>query len=213
MKYFLLFASIFLTLCSCSVYNRIGELNDASKEIKRLTLKQNPQASSSETMDANSGLKQSYSFISGFEYEQVANERPEIFADFQLRVSVPTEQPDSVLYFSLDGEKIKLVADESGWKNGKNNSTAASGGSKSGEKNTLKVTRESLHFLVPENLWVSIANAKRIQYQLNIGKKGVDVILNPAETDRLKQFFRQACALRDAAFPAIPTNPPGLKKW
>lgn len=195
MKQILLFAFIFLTLASCRVYNRIGNFSEPSNEMKRLTLKQNPHARLAEKADVVPELKQSYAFISSFGYKQVANERPEISADFQLRTPGLSGLPDSVLYFILNGEKIKLLVHEPGL------------------KNTSAVRWQNLHFLVPENLWVSVANAQKIQYRLTEGKREIDVILNPAETGKLKQFFAQACALRDAAFPAIPANPPGLKKW
>lgn len=213
MKYLPLLAIVILTLSSCSVYNRIGEFNDISKEIKGITLKQNPLAISTENTDAISGLKQSYKFVSSFRYVQTAGKRPEMFADFQLRAPFSFDQSDSLVYFILDGEKIKLVTFEAGKKDDQKNYATTSGGSKAGKRTTMKVTRENLRFLVPENLWVSIADANEIQYTLFEGKKGLDVILDSAETTRIKQFFRQACALRDAAFPAIPTNPPGLKKW
>jgi hypothetical protein len=64
-------------------------------------------------------------------------------------------------------------------------------------------------YIIPENLWVSIANTEDIRYRLYIGKEGIDVKLNLAQTTKLKEFLNNSMHLRNANLPPIPE---GLKK-
>lgn len=219
MKAIFLPVFISLILSSCSIYNRVVEFSDSYKGLNGMRLEQNPIAYSAEKIGTVWGTKQAYSFVSEFQYEQTEQKRPEIFVDFRLNSAISFDRLDSVLYFNLDDEKIKLVAGESMQKHIPEYSATTSTTDKSGE-NGAALTDESgnslvldLRFVVPENLWVSIANASQIQYRFYKGKEGIDVKLNQKETEKLKYFFGRACTLRDAAFPAIPANPPGLKKW
>jgi hypothetical protein len=103
-----------------------------------------------------------------------------------MQTSDKTDKPDSLMLMYLDGEKVEIAAFKDG---------------------TIQL--KSHQFSVPENLWISIANSKQIQYRFNIGKEEIDIKLNPTETVKLKEFLLKAIQLRDANLPPVPE---GLKK-
>jgi hypothetical protein len=76
------------------------------------------------------------------------------------------------------------------------------------ENNSYQLMKRE--FIVPENLWVAIANSKEIFYRLYVGKEGVDAKLNASETAKLKEFFIEAIMRQDAD---LSTVPEGQKKW
>jgi hypothetical protein len=61
----------------------------------------------------------------------------------------------------------------------------------------------SHQFTVPENLWLYMVTAEKIQYRLYIGKEGIDVKLNPTETTKLHEFFSQAIKCRTEIVPSV----------
>lgn len=113
-------------------------------------------------------------------------EKASLLLDIQMQTSSKTDKLDSLMLMYLDGEKIEIAAYK-------------------GSTTQLK----SCKYAVPENLWISIANTEKIQYRFYLEKEEIDVKLNPAETNKLKEFFIKAIRLRDANLPPMPE---GLKK-
>lgn len=182
-RVFLLFAVYIFS--ACSVSNRIIEIDDPYKKTKSIKMVQAPDVYSGEIQSGWIG-RPLYNFTSTYLFEEKNNYRPEIKVDFQIVTPIHTDELDSVIYFVLDNEKIRIVSEDNSYQ---------------------LMTRQ---FIVPENLWISIANSKTVLYRLYIGKDGIDVKLNLSETAKLKKFFNQAIQRRDAIIPAIPE---GQKKW
>lgn len=200
MKHFPFFTFLLLTLSSCAVYNHIARFSAGPGDATGLMLQQHNRISAAggDGLKLEAGSKES--IISTFRFVQPAGSRPEITVDFRLKGIRISGQADSIVYFVLNGETIKIEAEKGGAQNNLSAATATDG-------------TEHRRILVPENLWVSVANAGTIQYRLGEGENSIAVILNLSEKEVLKQFFQKACNLRDAAFPEIPKYPPGLKKW
>lgn len=218
MRNLVILLGVFLMLASCSTTGRIIEIRGGHNGIKGFRLEQNALAIPTDKQGAGETGGLSVPFTSRFIFEEDLKNRPKVIADFRLQAPFGADELDSVLFFRLDGEKIRLVARDlnlsqaqpysSGNKAKQVHKSEATTQPASPENDRSK--RLNLMFIVPENLWISVACAKKIGYRLFRGKEGMDVILNSEETGQLKEFFVQACARRDAAFPAIPE---GLKKW
>jgi len=175
--------AIFLTSCISS--GRIIEIKDSNKEIESLKLIQKVSGNSvDKTTDVSDRLNHTISTIYLLEIKK--GEKTSLLLDIQMQTSSKTDKPDSLMLMYLDGEKIEIAAFKDG-----------------------ATQIKSRQFIVPENLWISIANSEKIQYRFNIGKEGVDIKLNPAETAKLKEFLLKAIQLRNANLPPIPE---GLKK-
>lgn len=228
---FALLAAVYL-LTSCAMSNRIMETDDTYKEIKSIRLIQNPWAYSSENTGSLSG-RQYYSFHSIYLFEEKKKERPVMLLDIQITAPIGTDVLDSVMYLSLDNEKIRIVSTEyrqfeklSTTSTSSMTTTAEEKPEKDKSRNqektaktvtTLTTTTESNNvqlmnrqYSVPENLWISVVHSEKIGYRLYLGKEGIDVKPNPKETAKLKEFFSKAIQRRDDAIPAIP---PGKAKW
>lgn len=213
MKRSLILPVLMFIFTSCTISNRIVEINDSYKGINGLRLDQNPKAYSAEKKGTIWGQNVLYPFSSSYIYEESGKNRPDVYVTFQLQAPNAAEELDSALYFKLDGEKIRLVADpvkKSQIQHTSMETTLNNGISNSGETSAVGDSYQLMKFKVPENLWSSIAGAKEIQYRLYIGKEGIDVKLNLPETTKLRKFFSQAGARRNTLFPPIPE---GKKKW
>jgi len=168
-------------------------------------------------------------------FQQIEKGKSILFAEFQMTTPLGADELDSILYFDLDHEKVKLISSEYKYKQFDSSSSSATTSTtvenKTNEKGvkstepskTVKTTTTQTistennsyqlmkrEFIVPENLWVSIANSKEIFYRLYVGKEGVDVKLNASEIAKLKEFFIQAIMRQDADMPPLPE---GQKKW
>jgi len=187
MKHSLLIGGFLLFLFSCATTNRIIEIEDSFKEIKGIKLAQNLKAYSSEQTESF-GNRKYYDLKVNYLFQQFKKGQTILIAEFQITTPVGVGEPDSILFLNLDQEKIRLISTEYKY-NGK------------------LMTRK---FVIPENLWVSIANSQKIMYRLYEGKEGVDVKLKASETAKVKEFFRQAIKRRDANLPPVPE---GQKKW
>lgn len=156
-------------------------------------------------------------------YEGTAAERPEITLDFRLITSVSNKEMDSILYMDLDGEKIKLISAKYKFREFDHHSstTTTSETDKKTEdgkpiastSTTTTVSNYQLMnriFIVPENLWISIAKSEKIKYRLYFGDEGIDVIPSAVQTRKLKYFYELAICKRDAKFPLVPE---GHMKW
>jgi len=186
MRPILLLLWIMFFLISCGTTNRIIEIEDSFKEIKEIKLAQNPEAHSSENI-GSFGVRKNYNLKVNYLFQQLKEGQSILVAEFQMNTPVETDELDSILFFDLDHEKVRLISTA-------NNSSHL-------------MKRE---FMVPENLWVPIVHSQEIFFRLYVGKEGVDVILNASEISKVKEFFRRAIHLRDAGLPPVPE---GQKKW
>lgn len=187
---FLLWTVFILT--SCATSNRIIEKDDSYKEIQSIWLTQSPNAIPIEEPGRLS-VRQHYPFTSVYLFEEKNTKRPVMSLGIRITAPVGSEALDSVMFLSLDDERIRIVSAEY-------KSTA--------ENNSYQLMNRQ--FSVPENLWVSVVHSQKIGYQLYLGKDEIDVKLNATETAKLKEFFSRAVQRRDAT---IPTLPPGKVKW
>ncbi len=233
MKNYIFIIWIAFFLISCASTNRIVEINDSYKEIKGIRLIQKPEASSSEKIGSFGGRNQ-YNLDSSFLFEITKNGQSSLIAEFKITTSVSTDELDSIMFLDLDNEKIKLVSVKYNFKQFDRSSSSSTvstsvenKSTEKGEKSTqaekpvkttvthtnstennsyLLMKRE---FVIPENLWISIANTEKIQYRLYLGNDGIDVKLNAGQTRKLKDFMSKALQIRDAN---LPPTPEGLKK-
>lgn len=175
--------AIFLT--SCISGGRIIEINDSNHVTESMKL---TQKGSGILGDKAAGLtdRPNFSISTTYLLEIKTAKKASMLLDIQMQTSNKTDELDSLILMFLDGEKIEI-----------------------GTYNSSTVPTKSRQFIVPENLWISIANTEKIQYRLHIGKGKMDVKLNRTETDKLRDFFTKAIQLRDANLPPIPE---GLKK-
>ncbi|MBL7970073.1 MAG: hypothetical protein JNL03_01025 [Prolixibacteraceae bacterium] len=207
MKTLLILLSGVLYLGACSPALRIVEVKDAQNEVEGTRLVFSPEAYS----EVKSGEwigRTHYNLTSVCRYERERDDRPTVSVDFRVVVPVGMDDPDSVMIFDLDDEKIRIVSGQ--YRDNGENETAgqAKTVSTSGDKKSYEL--KTCGFIIPENLWIPVASSKVIKWRLFLGKTGVEVKLNEAETKKLKSFFSQAVSELETHFPAIPE---GQKKW
>ena len=221
-------------MISCGTTNRIVEIEDSFKEIKGIKLLQEPEAVSSEKTGSFGGRKH-YNLKVSYLFQQLKKRQTILMAEFQMTTPVSGDELDSILFFDLDHEKVRLISSEYKYKqfdsSSSSSTTSTSVENKTAEKSgksaepskTVKTTTTQTistennsyqlmkrEFIVPENLWVSIAHSQEIFYRLYVGKEGVDVKLNASEISKVKEFFQKAIQQRDANQPPVPE---GQKKW
>jgi len=219
MKQSILLFWIVFFLSSCVTRSHLVEINDPYKEIKGIKLMQNLIGKSDEKNASINGTRY-YSISFAYDLEIAKNESALLTLEIQMQTPIRADELDSVIFINLDNEKIKLVSSDSskkkiGKKTNTTNSVTAPTDDKK-EERIITTTAENVsyqlmfhQYVIPENLWISIANTEKIQYRLYIGKEGIDVKLNQAETAKLKEFLSRSIKLRDANLPPIPE---GLKK-
>jgi len=216
--------SIFLSwivffLSSCVSTSHMVEINDQYKGIKGFKLTQNLIGISAEKNASINGNKY-FSVSFAYNLEIKKNELASLILTVQTQTPIRADELDSVIFLDLDNEKIKLIsADSSQKKIGKRPNTTSSvsvATDNKKEEQIITTTTENgsyqlmyHQYNVPENLWVSIANTEKILYRLYIGKEGIDIKLNLAQTAKLKDFFNKSVHLSNANLPPIPV---GLKK-
>lgn len=232
MKKYLAILFAVLILNSCSTSNKIIEIDDPYKELKSIKLRQQPSAYSAEKK-GRLGQMASYRLTIQLVSEIKPGNRPETGINFRLVTRIRADELDSVMYFVLDKEKIKLVSANYKYKqfnessSSSTTSTATSvekkpaGNSDTTTKPSEKVNLITTHtttaeqgtyqlmsreFMVPENLWVSIVHSKRIQYRLYIGREGIDVELTGSEMNKVREFFTRIIQQRDSLFHPIPDD-------
>jgi hypothetical protein len=219
MKQPVLMLVVIFLLTSCISSSRMVEHNDKFKEIKGVKLIQYVMARSADKAATISGHYY-YSVSAIYILEIKKSEPPLLTLDVQFRTPIRTDNLDSVMFFSLDDEKIRIVSNEyKSIRYGRSSTSSTSiASTNNNETNNAKTqTTEngrnrliSRQFTVPESLWVSIAYSEKIQYRFYLGKEGFEVKLNLAETNKLKEFFNRAMQMRDANLPPIPE---GQKIW
>lgn len=214
---FLLLTVSFLSSCVSS--SHMVEINDPYKEIKGVKLMQNLIGISAEKNASINGNRY-YSFSFAYALEIRKNEPAMLTLAVQTQTPIRTDELDSVIFINLNNEKIKLVSADSGQKKiGQRPNTTSSVAIKTDDKKKEQIvttTTDNIsyqlmfhQYIIPENLWFSIANTEKINYRLYIGREGIDVKLNLAETSKLKEFLNKSIKLRDANLPPVPE---GLKK-
>lgn len=180
---FILWMTIFLA--SCASTNQIRERYETKKEIRSIKLHQTLEANSlNEKHDLDE--KSRYRVSSSLIYKGVKGNIPEVKIEFEFDPRIIKDKADTVMFFILDGEKVRIVS---------GNTTDRS---------------KKYEFKVPENLWAPIAHSEQIFYRLNIGNDEVNIKPNVSETTKLKEFFTKAIQRNAAIHPPIPE---GLKKW
>ncbi len=233
MKQFASLVFLLFVLGSCRTINRIVEITDSYKEIKSMTLVQHPKAfSTAKTGSLTGGRK--YSVVMNYIFEESAKSRPTIFLTIQITTPLNADEFDSVMFLSLDEEKIRIVSEEYKTDRVEKNSTSTTSTTsttalakddKKAEEAEKQVKTTSIQtsttessssrlmkrkFTVPENLWVSVANSEKITGRIYLGNEGVNIKLSESETNRMKEFYTRALKKRDAQFPGVPD---GLMKW
>lgn len=159
-------------LASCVVSNRITEFHHLRGNMNGLKLRQDYTAQSA----VENGSSVLCTVSATYLFEEKKNLRPEITVALNIASGLSAGKPDSVVYFDLDNEKIRIVSNQ-------------------------PLTQA---IKIPENLWVSMVHSQKIIYSLNIGTKGLDIGMTPSQTNTLKEFLLLAIRRRDAQFPAIP---------
>lgn len=216
------FLAAFL-LNSCVSATRIAEVEDQYKESNKMKLAFVPNAFCEETIEGIQSRTR-YSVNSTYLFEQKKEGRPTLTLDIQLVTAVSNKELDSVLFLNLDGEKIKLTSSSYQYKEfdhsssttqntRENEGTADKSATKEILQTTTTVSNHQLMnriFVIPENLWISIARSKNVQYRIYLGDEGIDVIPTGAQNRKLNYFYEMAICKRDAKFPQVPE---GQMKW
>jgi hypothetical protein len=206
-------------LSSCVSRSHMVEINDPYKDIKGIKLMQNLIGTSAEKNASINGSRY-YSVSFSYVLEIKKNELASLTLNIQTQTPIRADELDSVIFINLDNEKIKLVSSDFSLKKiGKIPNTTSSVNiateDKKGEQIVTTTTENGNYqlmfhqYIIPENLWVSIANTEKIQYRLYIGKEGIDVKLNLTQTAKLKEFLNNSMHLRNSN---LPPTPEGLKK-
>jgi len=198
-----------IILTSCKSVNKIVETNNPDTVTKNMQLSINKETNSEVSVGAFESHKKCV-MNSTYFYEEKKNLRPDLTLGISLSIPEWNEELDSVMFLDLDNEKIMLasIVNKFNINTIENNADRNIQDPKIVDEN--RVIQMNKFYLVPENLWVSIANAEKIQYRLYFGKEGLDVKLNQIETKKLKSFIELAINKRDISFPTLPK---GKKKW
>lgn len=173
-------------LSSCVSTSRRVEIDKLQHDGSELQLVQNLNSHSS-AKSGNRLVNQFFKTKTTFIFEEESKLNPRLSVGFQMPKIFRTEQLEPFIFFDLDNEEIRIDSLKRG-------------------NNQLTVRQ----FIIPENLWVSVANSQNIQFQLYVGKEEIDVKPDASETAAMKELFDRAIQIRNANIPAIPE---GLKKW
>lgn len=214
----LLFGSFF---SSCVTQTKVIETSDPYKKVENAKLIQYLTARSA---DQETGLiaGQNYPVSCTYLFEEMNDGKSSVTLEIKMETPISTDPLDSVAFLNLDGEKFRMVASERDRKqfiiSSEESSTSEVKKEDDGKVKTqvqpVIITNNyqlmSHRFIIPESLWVSIANTEKIKLRIYLGKEGYDIRLNQAQTDRLKLFFQLSICKRDAKTPPLPE---GYKKW
>lgn len=218
-SYFLFLSGLFFS--SCVMQSQVIETSDPYKKVENAKLIQYLMAKSA---DQETGLisGQDYQVGCNYLYEGQDDGKSMVSLDLKMETPISTDPLDSVMFFDLDGEKFRMVASDRDRKqfiiSSEEPSTSEVKKEDDGKVNTQvqsviinnNYQMMSHRFIIPESLWVSIANTEKIKLRIYLGKEGYDIRLNQAQTDRLKLFFQLSICKRDAKTPPLPE---GYKKW
>jgi hypothetical protein len=194
------FIVILLAACiftSCSSTNRIIEINNSKKEENGFRLMQNARAHAIEK-SSKTIINQFFNIQTNYLFEVQTEQNPVVTLEFSIKKPFLAEKLDSVMFLKLDSENIRIVSSKS-------TPIMAESSPAVADKNNGAGL-----FIIPENLWLSIANSKSITYKLSCGHIGIEIKPDPVETTRLKEFYNKAMQRR---LEIIPLVPPGKSKW
>jgi len=200
---------VVLLLSSCISRSYLVKIDDPYKEIKGIKLMQNVIGRSADKAASING-NQYYSINYAYLLEIKKDQQPSMSLDVQMQTPIRTDELDSVMFLNLGNEKIRMVAFDSKLKKidkslnvlpAPNNSPTLAERAIITENGSYQLM--SQQFTVPENLWLYMVTAEKIQYRLYIGKEGIDVKLNPTETTKLHEFFSQAIKCRTEIVPSV----------
>ena len=223
MKNYILLSILSVLLNSCIVSTKITTTNDQYLGIDRIKLEFTPVTLQEETSESIF-VKQMYNLNSTYLYEGKKGECPLLTATFQLITPIRAEELDSVMFLVLDNEKIRISSTAYTYKEYASSSASVNSSSSAANKHSGKTATNnetlttirgdanqlmSRTFVIPDNLWISIANSESVGYRFYLGKDGFDAKLHQADLKKLKYFFELAICKRDAN---LPPTPEGLKK-
>ena len=149
------------------------------------------------------------------------DKKPELTLKFEMITPISVNELDSTVFLILDEEPIKLQSKDYNYKEYVSTSTTVETPTTTEKKSNGKTgdtteTRTIITngtnqlmcrtYVIPENLWVPIANSKRISYRIYLGKDAFDAKLTSSESKKLAYYFELAICKRDANQPAPPAN-------
>jgi hypothetical protein len=213
MKRYIFFSLLAIALNSCITTSQIIESNDSYLGIDKIKFSFTSDALSEEKFGVFA-VSQYFKLGSTYVYERKKNELPSISVNFQISTPIRPEEFDSVMFLVLDDEKIRLSSDKYTYKEFVSSSEQSS--AETNEKSAEKKENESRtviisgtnqlmnrSFIIPQNLWVPIANAERIRYRIYLGKDGYNARPIQSDIRKLKEFFSLAISKRDALNPPL----------
>ena len=198
------FIVILLAACiftSCASTNRIIEKNNSKKDGKSFRLIQNPKAHTAEK-SRNTLINQFFNIQTTYLFEEQTDQKPIVMLEFLIQNPIQIGKTDSVLFLRLDNENIRIISNKNNLKMAEITKL-----SDNYKENNKLITNQ---FIIPENLWLSVANSGTIIYKLNSGNVGIEIKLDPVETIKVKEFFSQAMQCRLEIIPLVPA---GKSKW
>lgn len=219
MKTFILLLLVIL-FGACGTASRIVENNDTYLNVDRMKLAFNNAAISQEKYGMMN-ISQIFNLNSTYFTEIVKDKKPGITVKFELITPIQIDELDSVVFLVLDGEPVKLQSSEYTYKEYVSTSTnvetpattETKSNNKSGNSSETRTTITngsnqlmSRTFIIPENLWVALANTNRVSYRIYLGKDAYNARLTPGETKKLNYYFELAICKRDANLPSPPEN-------
>jgi hypothetical protein len=210
----ILFAAL---ISSCASQSQLIETNDPYKKIENAKLVQYVTAKPDDSeMRLSNG---SYELTSVYLYEGSENGQSAVSLALKMEIPVRTDELDSVIFIDIDGEKIRMIANDYKYKQVASSSLINASVEEKPEDNEKLIIQSTVVnnyqimtqcFMIPENFWVSIANSNNIGYRIYLGKEGLDIVLSKSQIKRLKCFFQLSISKRDAKTPPLPA---GYKKW
>ncbi len=201
MKQFIVILFVACIFTACASTNRIIEINNSKKETKGFRLIQNPKAHSAKK-SRNTLINQFFSIQTTYLFEERTAQNPVLTLNFSIKKPFLAEKTDSVMFLNLDNENIRIISSKSTPKMAENFPAVA-------DKNNCAGFFTN-KFIIPENLWLSIANSKTLVLKLSSGNIGIEIKPDPVETARLKEFYNKAMQRRLEIIPLIPA---GKSKW
>ena len=214
-----IFLLLVILLSACGTASRIVENNDSYLNVDRLKLAFNSPVISQEKFGMMK-ISQIFNLNTTYFTEIEKDKKPELTLKFEMITPISVNELDSTVFLILDEEPIKLQSKDYTYKEYVSTSTTVEtpttnkkSNGKTGDTTETRTTITngtnqlmSRTYVIPENLWVPIANSKRISYRIYLGKDAYDAKLTASESKKLAYYFELAICKRDANQPAPPVN-------
>ena len=214
-----IFLLLVILLSACGTASRIVENNDSYLNVDRLKLAFNSPVISQEKFGMMK-ISQIFNLNTTYFTEIEKDKKPELTLKFEMITPISVNELDSTVFLILDEEPIKLQSKDYTYKEYVSTSTTVEtpttnkkSNGKTGDTTETRTTITngtnqlmSRTYVIPENLWVPIANSKRISYRIYLGKDAYDAKLTASENKKLNYYFELAICKRDANQPAPPAN-------